>query len=176
MKHRILCAVLALTLVSLGFSACGKAETDAADPAAAATTAANAVTEYTASEEDGQNPVMNFIGPYQHDRCSMLVEAVGMDQAKITVQWSSDAWTHAEWSIIGKVIEEGEDLVLRYTDGAYAVVTTDEDGNETRSDEKDDSKGSVLFKSDYTIVWTDYTDEQIRDLVFEFTPSAPVEE
>ena len=159
MKTKILCIALVLTIAALGFSACGKAAT----------------TTEPAAVEDGQNPVMNFIGNYQSDRRTMLVEAQGMDGAKVTVQWGSDAWTHSEWVMTGKVVEEGDELVMRYEDGACATVTTDEDGNEIRADETAGGTGVIRFKSDYTLVWTDDQDEQIRDLVFEWVPSVPYE-
>ena len=45
----------------------------------------------TAGQEDGQNPVMNFVGTYGADRATVLVEASEADSAKITVSWSSSA-------------------------------------------------------------------------------------
>ncbi len=159
MKARILCIVLALLFAVVGFSACGK-------PDAAADSTAPIID----TEEDGQNPVMNFIGNYQSDRRTMLVEAKGMDEAKVTVHWGSDAWTYAEWTMTGKVVEEGDGLVMSYADGAYATVTTDEDGNETRADETVGGTGTVWFKADGAVVWTDDQDEGIKDLVFEWIP------
>ena len=158
MKTKILCIVLALMIGALGLAACGKADT------------APETTAPAAAEEDGQNPVMNFIGNYQSDRRTMLVEAEGMDSARVSVHWGSDAWTSAEWVMTGKIEEEGDGLVMRYTDGAYATVTTDEDGSETRTDETTGGSGTVWFRSDGTVVWTDNQDEQIRDLVFEYVP------
>lgn len=158
MKTRIICILLALALAAVGLSACGKTQ------APADTTAV------IGGEEDGQNPVMNFIGNYQSDRRTMLVEAKGMDEAKVTVHWGSDAWTYAEWTMTGKIVEEGDGLVMRYTDGAYATVTTAEDGSETRTDETTGGTGTVWFNADYTITWTDDQDEEIRELRFEWLP------
>lgn len=165
MKTRILCMALALVFAVVGFSACGKAEPETETAAPIADT-----------ENVGQNPVMNFIGNYQSDRRTMLVEAKGMDEAKVTVHWGADVWTHAEWVLTGKIVEEGDGLVMKYTDGAYATVVTDEDGNETRSDEETGLTGTVWFNSDYTITWTDDQDEQIKDLVFEWIPVVSEEE
>ena len=165
MKTRIICVLLALTLAVIGFSACGKAESPAE------TAATNA-----AAQEDGQNPVMNFIGNYQSDRRTMLVEAVGMDEAKVTVHWGSDAWTYSEWVLTGKIAEEDDGLVMTYTDGKYAVVTTDENGAETRSDEKSGLTGNVWFSADNTVIWTDDEDEQIQHVVFEWLPTTEDDE
>ena len=164
MKTKIFCMVLALTIAAIGFSSCGKAD------APADTTAPIAV------EEDGQNPVMNFIGNYQSDRRTMLVEAQGMDEARVSVYWGSDAWTHSEWVMTGKIVEDGDGLVMRYTDGAYATVTADENGNETRSDETTGGSGTVWFKNDGTVVWTDDQDDLIKELVFEWIPVSSEEE
>ena len=165
MKKKVFCIVLALVFAAVGFSACGKTEPEAE------TASPNADLE-----DVGQNPVMNFIGNYQSDRRTMLVEAKGMDEAKVTVHWGSDAWTYAEWTLTGKIVEEGDGLVMRYTDGAYATVRTDEDGTETRSDEATGLSGTVFFNSDYTITWTDDQDEQIKDLHFEWIPVVSEEE
>lgn len=162
MKIRLISILLALTLAVFGMAACGKTEQPADSTTAAPVAEA---------EEDGQNPVMNFIGNYQSDRRTMLVEAVGMDEAKVSVHWGSDVMTSSEWTMSGKIVEEGENLVLRYTNGEYATVITDENGNQTRQDETSGGTGTVLFKSDYTIVWTDDQDEQIKDLVFEYLPT-----
>ncbi len=159
MKTKLFCILLALVFAVGCFSACGKTE-PAADKAASD----------VGTEEDGQNPVMNFIGNYQSDRRTMLVEAKGMDEAKVTVHWGSDAWTHSEWTMTGKIVEEGDGLVMQYTDGTYATVTTDESGNETRSDETTGGTGTVWFNSDYTITWTDDQDERLKEVVFEWIP------
>jgi ABC-type glycerol-3-phosphate transport system substrate-binding protein len=51
----------------------------------------------SAGQEEGQNPVMNYVGTYGSDRATMLVEASEADSAKITVSWSSSAAEHSEW-------------------------------------------------------------------------------
>ncbi|MBQ6467293.1 MAG: hypothetical protein IJJ61_05050 [Clostridia bacterium] len=159
---KLFCIVLAFMFAALCFSACGKnnPETTTAAPDAVV-------------EEDGQNPIMNFIGNYQSDRRTMLVEAVGMDKARVSVHWGSSAWEAAEWEMEGIFEETDDALVMNYTGGTYAVVTTDEAGNETRSDEKADCAGTVLFKkADNTVVWTAEGEENIKDLVFEYVPVA----
>ena len=167
MKLRILCAVMAMLIAAVCFSACGKTET--AEPES--TQPESITAEVTdAVEEDGQNPVMNFSGNYQSDRRTMLVEAVGMDEAKVSVHWGADYQTSTEWVLTGKIVEDGDNLVMNYTNGSFAVVTYDEEGNATRSDETNDCTGTVTFRSDYKIVWTDNGDELIKDLVFDYVP------
>ena len=71
---KLVCLIAVLVLV---FSLCACGAKDAA-PAGS-----------EAAAEDGQNPVMNFIGVYGHDRASIMVEADGMENAKITVTWGT---------------------------------------------------------------------------------------
>lgn len=159
MKVKILCVLMAALLAVVGLSACGKTE------AAPETT-----TEDVATDGDWQNPVMNFVGNYQSDRRTMLIEAQGQEEAKVTVSWGSDAWTHSEWVMSGKTVQEGDKLVLNYTDGTYATVTTDENGKETRSDETTGGTGTITMQLDGKVIWTDDQDELIKDLVFEWIP------
>lgn len=167
MKIKVLSIFTALVIAVLCFSACGKTETAPEAGETAAVTETADVTEATA--EDGQNPIMNFIGNYQSDRRTMLVEADGMDGAKVSIHWGSDAWTSSEWVITGKFEETDDSFVLNYTDGSYATVTYDDDGNATRSDEANDCSGTLEFnKADGTVIWTDSKDETINNLVFEF--------
>ncbi len=59
--RKILLMILVMTLC-LGFAACGGASEEAA------------------GADDGQNPVMNFIGKYGSYRATILVEAEGADR------------------------------------------------------------------------------------------------
>ena len=79
-----------------------------------------------AGAEDGQNPVMNFIGVYGHDRASIMVEADGMENAKITVTWGSSAAENAEWVMSGKF--DPETLTVAYTDCVKTVCVWNEQG------------------------------------------------
>ena len=178
MKAKVLCIILALAAAAACFSACGKAEVPADTTVAPVVEEGEVVDEdVLGGEEDGQNIVMNFVGNYQSDRRTMLVEAVGMnDEARVTVRWGADAWTQAEWVLTGKCVQEGDTVVMKYTDGQYAVVKTDENGSETRSDEKSGLTGTIVMKLDGTVTWTDDQDEEIKDLLFEWVPVAADEE
>ena len=81
---KVLSLLLALTMIFALAACAAKTEPSGSEAEPAETPA-----------EDGQNPVMNFVGNYACDRASILVEADGADGAKISVQWGSSAWEPA---------------------------------------------------------------------------------
>ena len=94
MKKTILVFVLTLAL-ALSFAGCGKSGTaDVTAPAGTGDPAAQQqAPEAAAAEEDGQNPVMNVVGVYSNDySVEALVEAEGMENAKITVTYAGSPW------------------------------------------------------------------------------------
>ena len=76
MKKNVISILLVCLLLAL--AACGHAQTPAEASAPPA-------------EEDWQNPVMNFVGLYGAEHGSMMVEAEGEADARITVSWASSA-------------------------------------------------------------------------------------
>lgn len=137
-------------------------------PAAEVTGTASAEPENTA--EDGQNPVMNFIGSYAADRASMLVEADGTDGAKFTVRWADSAFETNEWTMSGRFNEE--DMSVSYDNGVRKKLVFNEKGEMT-SDETlyENGTGKVVFDYDAsTLTWTDDQDHIADGRVFEFVP------
>lgn len=120
------------------------------------------ITEPSADEEDGQNPVMNFIGDYYSGRASLLVEADGMENAKFTVRWSSSAWETAIWEMSGRL--DPDTLTAAYEDGRKTVSVYKDDGTvETETVEYENGKGAFTFNGeDYTLTWQD-DEEHIAD-------------
>ena len=156
-------AVLAFSLAACG----SQAAQEANEPEEAAEDAATVV---DAAEEDGQNPIMNFIGPYVCDRASMLVEANGMDGAIVTVNWGGSAWDEAEWVIEGSF--DPDTLTINYenatrTDYVYA------DNGDIDSEEViyTDGSGTITFSDDgaLTLTWNDEKEHVADGMVFEFT-------
>ena len=106
-------SVLALSLAACGGSSSGKApettapetaaETAAETEAAASETAAEteAQTEAEAAPDDGQNPIMNFVGYYSCDRASIFIEPDGDRGAKAVVDWGSSASENSTWEMSG---------------------------------------------------------------------------
>ena len=120
------------------------------------------------AEEDGQNPVMNWIGRYsspQEERASAVVACEGMDSARITITWSGSAWERAEWEIIGKL--DLDTLTITYTGATKAIVTRDENGNVVNEEvEYSDGTGTVVFNEDGTFIWHEDQSDYDQDITF----------
>ena len=173
-KWICLIAVLAM-LFSL--AACS-AKTDGAEKdAAPSDSAAPAAPSDAASAgvEDGQNPVMNFVGNYAMDRATILVEADGAENAKITVRWSGSAWEHAEWVMTGKL--DTETLVVDYKDCVKTLCTYSESGELKSEDvEYENGTGSFTFHTDgdaITLTWDDAMEQIADGMEFEYVGVVP---
>ena len=59
------------------------------------------IAKETIAPDEGQNPVMNFIGNYYGGRACVTVEAKGSDEAEITVVWGDSYNTKAVWTMSG---------------------------------------------------------------------------
>ena len=120
------------------------------------------------TDEDTQNPVMNFVGEYYAGRAHMLVGAEGADGAKITIHGGSSAWESTEWTINGKI--DTETLTVEYTDAVRKELVYNDSGElDKETVVYEDGKGRVVFNGeDYTITWEDDTEHAADGLVFEF--------
>ena len=155
-RKRACLAILSLLLVLL-LSACGGTE---AEP--------------SVTEEDGQNPIMNYIGPYNCDRATILIEANGMEGAKATINWGSSAWEHSEWTLTGSF--DMDTLTITYEDCVRKDLVFDEDGNLTSETEVyTDGTGTIVFADDGTLTWNDEKEHQADGMTFIFTPPAAEE-
>ena len=124
-----------------------------------------AVFTYGGDSDDGQNPVMNFVGEYACDRAHALVEAVGEEDALITIEWGSSAWELARWVITGTL--DTEDLTVAYTGAVKSIVTYDDNGEiAEEKTEYEDGTGTVAFSyEDNSFTWhEDGADRE--DMVF----------
>lgn len=119
-----------------------------------------------AAEEDGQNPVMNFVGTYGCERATMIVECKGADEAQFTVTWSGSAATHAEWTMSGKL--DTDKLTVDYTDCVKKEVTFNEDGSIASEDViYENGTGTIRFSADeYALTWDDAKEHVADDMVF----------
>ena len=126
--------------------------------------------------EDGQNPVMNFVGNYASGRASMLVEATDMNHGtKISVTWGSNAAEHSEWTMSGEFDEES--LTVTYSDCTRKDVVFNEDGSiKSETVGYENGKGKIIFSEDggLSLTWQDDTEHAADDMVFEYV-SQPVE-
>lgn len=140
-------------------------EQDAAAPAEAD----SASTEAAATEEDGQNPVMNFIGPYAWDRASAMVEAAGSNGARISIDWASSAAEGSRWVMTGEL--DTETLTVKYTDCVKTDYVFGEDGEiESETVQYENGTGTITFHDDgpLTFTWQDDMENIAGDAVFEW--------
>ena len=116
--------------------------------------------------EDGQNPVMNFIGIYGAGRATMQVEAEGAEDAKITVTWGSSAWENSEWVMSGKL--DTETLTVSYTNCVRTDRVYGEDGSiSSENVAYENGTGRILFSAtDYSLTWEDDQENVAEGMTF----------
>ena len=120
--------------------------------------------------DDGQNPVMNFIGEYVCDRARARVECSGKEDAKVTIEWGGSAWTLARWVMTGKL--DTDTLKVEYSDCVKTEITYNDKGEETKTvTEYENGKGYFVFSMNSTFTWHDGTEER-ADMTFEWAPVA----
>ena len=140
----ILCLVFALTACSGGSS------------------------EPEGTEEDGQNPVMNFIGNYACDRANVLVECEGTDGMKTTVTWGSSAWENSEWVMSGTF--DMETLTFEYHDCVRTDYVYEENGDVKSSEEVyTGGHGFMIFSENpLSLTWLDDKEIQAEGMTFDY--------
>lgn len=115
--------------------------------------------------EDGQNPVMNYVGDYECDRCSITIEADGDTDAKITVHWGSSATEATVWTMSGRF--DPDTKRINYSDSTKTVM------NFEGEEEKDtvvyeNGVGRIQFLGDGKLEWQDEQEiDTVRGMVFE---------
>ena len=137
-------------------------------PAESADSAASSEAQVTetpveAGEEDGQNPVMNFIGVYSSGKSKeALVEADGMENAKITVTSAYSPWYHTQTIMSGPF--DADSLTVEFKNAVMTEYTYKTDGSE---DDK-----NVLYKDVAGKAVFDYEKNTVT--ITEKTPSGEV--
>ena len=144
---------------------------DSADKTASAGGGSADSADQAAGEEDGQNPIMNYVGPYTNDRALMLVEADGMDGVKIHVSWGSSVTQNSEWEMTGTF--DMDTRTVTYKDGVRIDYVYEENGT-VKSEEKayTDGTGKIVFSEgeDLTLTWTDDKEHCADNMIFRFSP------
>ena len=152
-KWIVIVAALSTLLLLAG---CGTAASDTEDASAA---------------DDGQNPVMNFVGTYVCDRAAMQIEADGDAGAKVSVSWGGSATETAEWTMSGPFDTEG--LVIEYHDCVKKDVTYNEDGDVASEEEVyTGGHGFITFGENNTLTWQDDIEHIADNMTFSFDPDA----
>lgn len=121
----------------------------------------------TAFADDGQNPVMNFIGRYGENRATIDVSAEGDADAKIHVTWGSSAWQTAEWDMSGTFDEKT--LTVTYDNCVKKVITFEDETSATEEVAYENGKGSFTFSEDGTLTWDDQEEHIADGTVFTYT-------
>ncbi len=121
--------------------------------------AAAAETETVQTEADGRNPVMNYIGVYGNNRCTIAVSESGDNEVNVSVSWSSSAWEHNEWTMSGHF--DPDTKTVTYENAECTTHVFNEDGEEEETTVVyEDGKGSFTFEdTDRGIVLT-WNDEK----------------
>ena len=123
------------------------------------------------TDDDGQNPVMNFIGTYTCDRAVMTIRCEGKTDAEITVRWSSSASTYAAWGMTGTL--DTETLTVDYSDCQKTAIELDSEGLIVTEDrEYTNGKGRIIFNDGGTVTWEDYEENAAAGMIFKFDPNA----
>ncbi|MBR0374163.1 MAG: hypothetical protein IJH91_06530 [Mogibacterium sp.] len=120
-------------------------------------------------EEDGQNPVMNFIGEYACDRAVVLVEAGEGNSATVTVTWGSSAWESSEWVMSGEFDENT--LTIEYRNCVRTDHVYKSDGTvELENVMYEDGGGFIVFSEGdgLSLVWEDDQEHVADGMVFTY--------
>lgn len=123
--------------------------------------------------EDGQNPVMNIIGPYMDmnsQRARMDIECEGTQGAKVVIAWANSAFETVEWHFSG--IFDTETKVVTYENCVKQTITYAEDGTGKTVVEYENGTGSLIVTENWTILWSDDVENAGEGCEFEFVSDA----
>lgn len=153
---KILSIVMAMMMVfALCLSSCGSKAEEAAD--------------------DGQNPIMNFIGNYACDRANIMIGASDSENGvNATVTWGSSAWENSTWTMTGTF--DAEALQFEYHDCVRTDYVYDDNG-EVKSQEEvfTGGHGFMTFTDGdpLTLTWQEDQEHIADGMVFEYTGIVP---
>lgn len=119
--------------------------------------------------DDGQNPIMNFVGPYFDlisQRATMLVECQGEKEALITISWANSAEECLVWRLSGEYDEETQ--TISYTNAVKTLETTAEDGATRIETIYENGSGVLTIADNWQILWQDDVENAGEGFVFEF--------
>ncbi len=125
--------------------------------------------------DDGQNPIMNFVGHYACDRAEIEIGASDEDNgANAWVRWGSSAWENSVWTMSGTF--DPETLQFEYHDCVRTDYVYDDNG-EVKSEEEVyvGGHGFMTFTEGdpLTLTWQDDQEHMADGMVFEYTGLVP---
>lgn len=169
MKTKLYALAITMLMV-VSIAGCGAAPS--ADTGAAAESQVTAESQITEDsgltvEDEGQNPVMNFVGVYSSgDSMEALVEAEEAENAKITVTYAGSPWFHHQTIMSGHF--DSETLTVEFDNAAMTEYTYNSDGSV--KEEKvtyTDCTGSAVFgPEDGTLTITEKFESSDVETVF----------
>ena len=145
-----------MMVVTLGLSACGSKTEEPV-------------------EDEGQNPIMNFIGTYASGRASIFIGATDESNgANATVTWGSSAAENSTWVMSGTF--DPETLQFEYHDCVRTDYVYGEDGEVASQEEVfTGGHGFMFFKEGdpLTLTWQEDQEHVADDMVFEYAGMVP---
>ncbi|MBQ6371730.1 MAG: hypothetical protein IJJ22_01240 [Oscillospiraceae bacterium] len=118
-------------------------------------------------EADGQNPVMNFVGPYVCGGCNVFVEAKGSKEGSVSITWSQSTTELAEWTMTG--VLDTETLSINYKDGVKTMYVYGDDGLVTSTETVyTDGTGTIAFAEGGMLSWVDENEHVADGMLFAF--------
>lgn len=121
------------------------------------------------TNEDTQNPMMNFIGCYQDEvsqRAMMLLEAENDSGAVIEINWADSAFEGYTWRMHGSCVQEGDRWLILYRDAELLLHTVGEQDDVSYATQYTDGEGAFLIQEDGSILWKDLKEDAGADCSF----------
>lgn len=152
---KIIIALALIAALVLTFAACSGSADKTTSAAPSEVVSDNAQTDEGSDEgDDGQNPVMNFIGNYDNGGINILVEADSKDGAVFTVDEPMTDDEKYTYTFSGTL--DLDTLKVTYSNSTKKVVKLDAQGNAVEEKtEYTDGSGVVIFHDDGTLEWQD---------------------
>ena len=126
--------------------------------------------------EEGQNPVMGFIGPYAYGSAGMYIEAGGGHDARVSVAWGNSTGKRSEWTMSGPFDEKT--LTITYSNCVRKDLVFNENGDiESETTAYENGTGTITFLEgeDVSLVWKDDQDHMADNAVFTWSFVPPEE-
>ena len=165
--------ILFLSCVMLLLAACGAPAQAPVDQPGEAPQQPDEASSEAVVAEDGQNPVMNFVGKYHaEDNTEAFVEAEGANNAKITVTYAGSPWFQNRTVMSGAF--DAETLTVDFSNVTLTEYTYNSQGEAAeQSVSYSDGKGRAIFHpEDNTLTIIDEYPSGDLETVYSWGPAA----
>ena len=121
---------------------------------------------YGWTDYDYVGPADQFLGRWQCDRATLIVDRFTENEYSVNIEWGSSASETVVWSYV--CVYNEEDMTL--DSGMYSskyIITTDETGEADLTQEYDDGNASFSLNDDEIgLVWLDKKEHVADDMLF----------